>query len=778
MFARWFCLALAVCISPTFAADAFLNPMPYPPLPEAISSFGATVSGDELYVFSGHIGRIPGNSTNGLSPHFTRLKLSDKEPKWESLAMHVPSQSPGLVAWKGNVYRVGGLSFTNQTGEETAFNSLAIFAKYDSKSNTWKELAPLPEARSSLDAAVVGDKLYVVGGWNLQGASSSDSPWHEDALAFDLTKEDSKWEKIATPPFQTRALAAAAHEGKLWVMGGMKSSNGITKEVHIYDPASNSWSKGPELPGNDSLSGFAISAFATGGRLYYNGSEGIVNVLKKDGSGWESVERLVFPRSFHRLVPTGDKGLVAIAGVARGGGYLASLETINLGNDKPQPKLAEWSVEFGGQAKQSQILFLQGSSLYAFGGNKSKNPHDFSKESFVNEAYRFDLAARSVEQLPNLPAGLSSGGAFLAGPRNDQSIYVIGGIGFVGDKHQSLDTIYQYRIRSKNWTDDVQHLPGTRSMFSTASQNGTVWIFGGAEVNTGKGLTAETLTWRPDGDDPATVVKGADIPTSRRSLGAATIGDKVYVVGGLGAEVGIVGTAAAFDLKTSQWTDIASPKTARVFPNLVALNGKLYLAGGFAKVDGHFAPATTVEVYDPSTNAWEPLQSNLPLQGKQVMEYNGRLLFYGLDQEKSGLAHFALLDLTPESTVVSALQNFGGTDGEGVGDLLARLLKLDKNKDGKVTKDEVGPRFLPIIEKADANQDGVATKEEIEEYVKKSQPAPAGREGGRPMGREGGREGGRPMGREGGREGGRPMGREGGRPGREGREGARPQANP
>ena len=30
-------------------------------------------------------------------------------------------------------------------------------------------LAPLPEARSSHDAVVIGDKLYVVGGWTLSG---------------------------------------------------------------------------------------------------------------------------------------------------------------------------------------------------------------------------------------------------------------------------------------------------------------------------------------------------------------------------------------------------------------------------------------------------------------------------------------------------------------------------------------------------------------------------------------------------------------------------------
>lgn len=725
------CGALLLAI-PALAADpsapnSWLNPMPYPPLPEAISSFGATVSGDELYVFSGHIGRIPGNSVNGLSPHFTRLKLSDANPKWEELAMHVPSQSPGLVAWKGNIYRVGGLSFTNQTGEETAFKSLAIFAKYDAKTNSWKELAQLPTPRSSLDAAVVGDKLYVVGGWNLQGASSADAPWHEDALVFDLSKEDGQWQTIAKPPFQTRAIAAAAHDGKLWVMGGMHSTNTTTRDVHIYDPASNSWSKGPELLGSDSLAGFAISAFATGGKLYYNGSEGIINVLKADGSGWQPVERLLVPRSFHRLVPTGDKGLVAIAGVARGGGYLSNLETINLASTKPQPKFAEWSVPFAGKAKQSQILFLQGSALYAFGGNNSKDPHNFEQNAFVNEAFRFDLAARSVEQLPNLPAGVQSGGAFLAGARNDPSIYVLGGIGFVGDKHQSLDTIYQYRIRSKAWSEDVQHLPGTRAMFSTASQAGTLWIFGGAEVNTGKGLTADTITWKPATEDPPTVLEGAAILTPRRSFGAATIGDKVYIVGGLGDKTGIVESAATFDLKTSKWSDIASPKTARVFPNLVALNGKLVLAGGFAKVDGHFAPATTAEIYDPLTNAWEPLPGDFPLKGKQLLEYNGRLLFYGIDQDKEGVANFALLDLTPESTLVSAAPATGNAEADSTSELLAQLLKLDKNKDGKLAKDEVGTRFQTIVEKADIDKDGMATKEEIEAYVKKSRPTPMGR---------------------------------------------------
>jgi hypothetical protein len=112
-------LGLIFCLSRigTLVAGAELtSPIPYPPLPEAISSFGATVSGDYLYVFSGHMGRVPGSSLDGLSPHFTRLNLNQSGSTHESLSMHEPSQSPGLVAWGDRIYRVGGLSFKNHAG--------------------------------------------------------------------------------------------------------------------------------------------------------------------------------------------------------------------------------------------------------------------------------------------------------------------------------------------------------------------------------------------------------------------------------------------------------------------------------------------------------------------------------------------------------------------------------------------------------------------------------------------------------------------------------------
>ena len=80
-----------------------------PALPEPVSSFGAAVAGDWLYVYGGHTGTEHEHSAANLSQHFRRLRL-DGGTQWEELPMQTPLQGLALVAHGGKVYRVGGLS--------------------------------------------------------------------------------------------------------------------------------------------------------------------------------------------------------------------------------------------------------------------------------------------------------------------------------------------------------------------------------------------------------------------------------------------------------------------------------------------------------------------------------------------------------------------------------------------------------------------------------------------------------------------------------------------
>lgn len=102
------------------------------PLPESLTSFGAAVQGEYLYVFSGHSGEAHGFGKDLLVDHFRRIRFDDPAAEWEELAMHEPAQSVALVSDGEYLYRIAGLSFLNSEGDsETNFNSTTHFARYD-----------------------------------------------------------------------------------------------------------------------------------------------------------------------------------------------------------------------------------------------------------------------------------------------------------------------------------------------------------------------------------------------------------------------------------------------------------------------------------------------------------------------------------------------------------------------------------------------------------------------------------------------------------------------
>jgi hypothetical protein len=84
--------------------------------------------------------------------------------------------------------------------------------------------------------------------------------------------------------------------------------------------------------------------------------------------------------------------------------------------------------------------------------------------------------------------------------------------------------------------------------------------------------------------------------------------------------------------------------------------------------------------------------------------------------------------------------------------LVTRMMAFDKNKDGKLTRDEItDPRLLRLFDRADTNKDGVVTKEELMALAAKldAEGGPGGRGFGGPGGPGG--PGGRGFGGPGGR---------------------------
>ena len=182
----------------------------------------------------------------------------------------------------------------------------------------------------------VGSRIYVVGGWNLQGANRA---WHGDLLSLDLSAKQPSWEVVSKTPFKRRALAAAAYDGKLYVMGGITSDGELSLATDIYDLATGKWSSGPELPlGDHKGNGFGIAACGLDDGVYACGLDGAVYRHRTGGNEWDAVAKLQTPRFFHRLLPVGSRTLAALGGATWGrpDGHLDTVELVKLPPDSAE----------------------------------------------------------------------------------------------------------------------------------------------------------------------------------------------------------------------------------------------------------------------------------------------------------------------------------------------------------------------------------------------------------------------------------------------------------
>lgn len=295
--------------------------------PEPVTSFGAAVLGDELFVYGGHTGSAHSYHNLSQSEHLWKLSL-DKPGSWERVATGPRIQGLAMVAHNGKLYRIGGFHAKNPEGEDHDLWSRSDFASYDPAEGKWQDLPSLPEPRSSHDAALIGNTLYVVGGWQMAGADNTE--WHKTAWSCDLSADTLEWKPLPNPPFQRRALSLGAFDGKLFCIGGMQESGGPTRAVAVYDPDSKSWSEGPELPGEKPIAGFGSSTFAVGGHLYVSTIEGSLLKLGDDRKSWVELGKLERARFFHRMLPVDDSKLVFVGGANMGIGKFEEVEILDV----------------------------------------------------------------------------------------------------------------------------------------------------------------------------------------------------------------------------------------------------------------------------------------------------------------------------------------------------------------------------------------------------------------------------------------------------------------
>ncbi len=131
--------------------------------------------------------------------------------------------------------------------------------------NRWYTKPDLPTARSRAAAATVNGLVYLIGGelytpepQGLEAAlrdgagsmAAITAPPLRSVDVYDPDQTYSPWRRAAAlPSARSWTNGAAVINGKIYVSGGVDSTSYTwTKTLFIYNPATNSWSKGPDMP--------------------------------------------------------------------------------------------------------------------------------------------------------------------------------------------------------------------------------------------------------------------------------------------------------------------------------------------------------------------------------------------------------------------------------------------------------------------------------------------------------------------------------------------------
>ena len=609
-------------------------------LPRPTTSFGATTSDGWIYVIGGYTGPPHDYYLEEQQRDFYRINLHDRSHV-ELLPNESRIQSCTLEAHDGSIYRIGGMVALNRKDEDQALDSLDIVWRFDPRTNDWTPSTNLPEPRSSHDSTVAGSKMVVAGGWMMDGLTG-DRAWHDDVLVLDMNDPEAGWKSIPAP-FERRALATAAIDGDVVVIGGISSKRSVSNSMDILDLETGEWSKGPDYPGI----AFGMAAETMDGRVVASGADGKVFSWAPGESEWTQCGFLTFPRFFHQIAVGNDSDAYFIGGISRGV-RPTHLERVQLGSVETEPKITMMSLPTPMKAKNRQGVFVHDGWLHLYGGNNSVGQHDFDADNFLSDGHRLSLADLTWRKGTEFPAARQTIQTCMDGKGN---AYAIGGFGHDGEVARGWTDGYRYDMKTRTWNDDGPDLPVPRSQFGLVEHDGRMWAFGGLDYDPRREQgdqfrhLTEVVTAEPGSDF---AYDGLHLPEPRRAFAGAKLDGHYYLVGGMRENFQLVENCRAFDFETQEFKEIPSPSRPRLSAELVALGDRLYLAGGSSpKANGSGLESNrSIECFDPETNTWSTVMDEIPMNPRhmRMMPYRGRLLLFTSHVADDDMVTLAFID--------------------------------------------------------------------------------------------------------------------------------------
>lgn len=256
----------------------------------------------------------------------------------------------------------------------------------------------------------------------------------------------------ASLPVPLEESAAAAADGKLYVMGGFDAVGRSLSTVYVFDGSA--WSPGPSLP----LGLDHASAATLDGRLYLSGGHSgggdSARLFRLDGTSWTELASMRHARGGHALIAAAGR-LYAIGGNTVAAN-VAPAEVYDT-------QSGQWSDLPPLPAPRNHVAgFVYGPDVCAAGG---RSPNTTRVDCFNFESMTW-------VRLPDLPRPTSGAGAATL---DDGSVIVMGG----EDAQESAIVDQLARLPSSNQWTSTETMLAPRHGCQLAVFEGRAWACGG-----------------------------------------------------------------------------------------------------------------------------------------------------------------------------------------------------------------------------------------------------------------------------------------------------------
>ena len=242
-------------------------------MPVPTHHFAITVYQHDIYIFGGFVAP---HGAPGWLPVATSWRFNPRNDSWRRLAPAPQARGAGVaVTWKNKMYYLGGAK--NVPGARTKVlrftgesdESVGTLESYNPASNTWKTLEPMPTGRNHFGAAVVDGRIYAIGG-RLGSVFIVRSTNTNIVEEYDIARN--RWQTSAPMPTARSGISVNVYKGLIFVGGGEYQSPKIVaayRAFAVFDPATDSWGSLPQMP----VPRHGFQGAVVGHDLYYIGGD-------------------------------------------------------------------------------------------------------------------------------------------------------------------------------------------------------------------------------------------------------------------------------------------------------------------------------------------------------------------------------------------------------------------------------------------------------------------------------------------------------------------------